>query len=462
MKKIKEKKERQKVEAAAMLAEATEAYDETGKELSATVEFFDATKESCEVKTKEWQERSKLRKAELEGVTKAIEILTSEDAKKLFAKAIKPGQETFLQIDSISSLHKPKAVNFDAMYEKLKARAAKSHSLRLAALAAQVRLAKAGHFEKVLGAIDKLIAELGEEQEADTKKRDECLEQYQDIAKESAKLEWKIKNNDAMIEKLEGLIKKREEEKKATIKEIEKTEKEIKEMKDERKKENEAFVEAKKDDEDAIVLLKKAKDVLMEFYKKEGVKMGDVQGSVKLLQADPLSDPDVAPDATFSDKGKRKGETKGIISIMTMIIEDLEMEITNEVKAEEEAQLAFEKALAIAEKLVEDLEAKKVSLEEAIAKRKKEKTEEKADKKDNEKDLDAQKKKKKEIKEDCDYMIEKYEERRGYREAEADALTEAKEFLANYYSDNAEELLQTAPVAPKFSFSHLTSPQLRA
>merc|ERR1719335_575474 len=104
--------------------------------------------------------------------------------------------------------------------------------------------------------------------------------------------------------------------------------------------------------------------------------MGPVQGSVKLLQADPLSDPDVAPDATFSDKGKRKTQTKGIVSIMTMIIEDLEMEISNGIKNEEKAQLAFEEALAVAEKLVEDLEEKKTSLEEAIAKRKSEKKDE--------------------------------------------------------------------------------------
>merc|ERR1719476_635537 len=140
---------------------------------------------------------------------------------------------------------------------------------------------------------------------------------------------------------------------------------------------------------------------------------------------------------------------------MTMIIQDLEAEVANEVKAEEEAQLAFEEALAAAEKVLEELEAKKVNLETLIAKRKKEQTEEEKDKKSNEKDLAAQKKAKDDIKEDCDYMIKKYTERRKYREAEMAALTEAKEFLANYYDTPEEGLLQSPPVqsaVPKFSF----------
>merc|ERR1711972_610166 len=208
----------------------------------------------------------------------------SDDAKKLFAKSIKPGLETtFLQLEATVGAHKPKVRgdNLESAYQKLKARASKSHSLRLAALAAQGRMAKVGHFDKVIEAIDKLIAKLAKEQDDDTKKRDECEEKYQDIAQETAKINWKIKNNEAKIKKLEQLIKDREEDKKKTIQDITDTKKEIKDMKDERKKENEAFVQAKKDDLDAIELMKKAKDVLMDYYNKNDVKMGPVQGSVK-------------------------------------------------------------------------------------------------------------------------------------------------------------------------------------
>jgi len=361
----------------------------------------------------------------------------------------------------------------DALYGKLKAKATSSHSLRLASLAAQVRLAKAGHFDKVIKSIDDLIVVLDKEQDSDTKKRDDCQEQYQDIAKESAKLDWKIKNNKAKIQKLQSLIEKREEEKEATIKEITATTENIKEMKAERTKENKEFIQAKKDDISAIALLRKAKEAMLDFYKKEGVKMGKIQGSTKLLQSDgdysasvldvldagPMEDIDKAPDATFSGKGKRKAQSKGIVSILTMIIEDLQSEVKNETKNEADAQSSFEAALKAAEKLLEDLNAKKVSLEQAIAKRKKEKLAENKDKKSNEGDLDDQKKEMKSIKTDCDYMVSKYTERAKYRTAEVEALTDAKEFLANYF-DSALVQTASAPGAG-MSFSRLASPHLR-
>jgi hypothetical protein len=61
----------------------------------------------------------------------------------------------------------------------------------------------------VIKAIDELIGVLAKEQESDTKKRNTCEEDYQDIAQESKKLEWKIKNHKAQITKLENLIAER-------------------------------------------------------------------------------------------------------------------------------------------------------------------------------------------------------------------------------------------------------------
>merc|ERR1712203_442886 len=102
-----------------------------------------------------------------------------------------------------------------------------------------------------------------------------------------------------------------------------------------------------------------------------GIEMGPVQAGVKdaFMQEDPefaISE-DQAPEAVFSSKGKRKNESKDIVSIMTMLIEDVADEIKNAMKAEEEAQLAYEEQMATAEKLLAALKTKKVNLEEAIA-----------------------------------------------------------------------------------------------
>merc|ERR1719364_427373 len=94
------RKETEKAEAEAMLADTTKAYEDTEKQMNADIEFFGQTKEACLSKHEEWTVREKLRDEELEGIDKALEILTSDDARALFAKSIKPGVESFLQISS--------------------------------------------------------------------------------------------------------------------------------------------------------------------------------------------------------------------------------------------------------------------------------------------------------------------------------------------------------------------------
>ena len=84
-----------------------------------------------------------------------------------------------------------------------------------------------------------------------------------------------------------------------------------------------------------------------------------MQGSINLLQKKraPVFEvsADQAPDSTFSSAGKSSGASKGIISTLTMIKEDLDDEISNGVKEEEESQAEFEAQLAAAKKLTQDL-----------------------------------------------------------------------------------------------------------
>merc|ERR1719379_2931254 len=88
--------------------------------------------------------------------------------------------------------------------------------------------------------------------------------------------------------------------------------------------------------------------------------MGEVQGSTKLLQDD-------APDATFSSAGSRKGQNKGIVSILTMLKEDLQDEIKNGAKEEAATHAKFEAAVADAKATIARLTERKTNLEESIA-----------------------------------------------------------------------------------------------
>lgn len=420
--------EKDKADAAVELVRATQNYDDTEAQMEADIFFFDETVSACETKKEEWDERSKLRTEELEGVKKAIEILTTDEARELFNKAMmKPDSDggkgisaSFLQVDALPAAQKN-------AFQVLKVLATKTQSLSLARVAAQVRLATGGHFDEVIAAIDKVIGVLKTEQEEDNKKKEQCAEEYFKINKTSADLNWKIDNNKAEIEKLEIMIKKSEEEKKITIEKIDEVKEQIADMKKVREAEKKAFEEAKKDDEDSVALLKTAKEALMAYYEKHDI----TSAYEALVQKDPEFDRgDLAPDAKFSGKDKRALQTKSIVSLMGNIIEDLKTEIANEVAAEEEAVKAFEKALTAAEELQASLETKKANLETAIADGKKDKDDEEDKKTANEKDLKSEVDYKAKIKDDCDFAINSWQSRYDKRKAEMDGLVEAKDYLA--------------------------------
>merc|ERR1712139_500492 len=99
------------------------------------------------------------------------------------------------------------------------------------------RTAKFGHFEDVIKAIDEMLKTLQEEGAADLAKKEQCLDEYQNIEQTVKDLDWKIKNNLAKIAKLEKLIELRTKEKEEAIQKKEETKQYMKDLADERKEE---------------------------------------------------------------------------------------------------------------------------------------------------------------------------------------------------------------------------------
>jgi len=309
-------------------------------------------------------------------------------------------------------------------------------------LAVSVRTAKAGHFDAVMKAIDDMVTTLNEEGEADRAKKNQCNDEYQKIAQTLGDLDWKIKNNEATIDKKEKLIELRTQEKQETIDQINDTMDYQRKITDTRKEEHDAFKQAKSDDQAAIELLNMAKDALTAFYDKNA-KLGKIQGN--LLQADPAFavSEDQAPEAEFSGKGNRKGMSKGIVSMMDMIIQDLEDEVSNGGKNEAKSQASYEGEMNTSDELLKNLHATESNLVDIIAKRGEEKTEENLDMGANTKDRNAEQDYKDKITPDCDWIKKNFTPRSEARAAEMNGLVSAKEFLAGKSS-----LLQLKVEAP--------------
>jgi len=417
-----------------LLADAQLLFAETEKEMKADIEFFDMLKKMCLDKYEEWMIRKKQYAEELDGIAEALKILTSDESRELFATSIKPGMEqSFLQVSSTGGEGSADA----SAYRALKLAATRTHSLRLAALAATVKEAAVGHFDEVIKDIDQMIQVLKDEQADDITKRDECKQEYHEVASNVAQLDWEIEKNLAKIAKLEKLIAKREDSKAEALATIEATEKEIVEMEDQRKAEHAAFLAAKAADESAIELLTQAKAALTKYYTDNKIKLGKVQESIKaaLVQKQPGSpefeiSEEQAPDANFQKKDHTKQQSKGIVSILTMIIEDLGSEIKHSIADEVATQTEHEASVATAKKLIAELEDKVKQLNEIIATRKEEMTEEHELMDDNNESLQSEHKHKKEITPDCDWILNAFAGRAEKRAAEMEGLTAAKEFLA--------------------------------
>jgi septal ring factor EnvC (AmiA/AmiB activator) len=421
---IRDKKSTEKAEAEAMLADTTKAYEDTEKQMEADIEFFGETKDACMAKHEEWTVREKMRNAELDGMNKALELLTSDEARELFAASIKPGVG-FLQISSTPALLQQSSEAPSAKaYNTLKGMAKKAHSVRFAALAVHIRSSKAGHFDKVIGEIDKMLSTLTKEGQDDQDKKDQCLEEYQEITKTVKDLDWKIKVNKAEIEKFEKLIELRTKEREETIQKIKETNQYIADITKQRKEENDDYLQAKKDDEAAVALLEKAKGAMAKFYEEQGIKVSFAQ------EPEFARSEDDAPDASLSSKGNNQNAAKTILSLFAYIIEDLTDELSNAKKDEANSQAEFEEEKATAEKLVDDLTEKKDTLKQIIAKRNDDKVEENKDMKENNVDRDAELKYQAKITPDCDWIIKNFDGRAEARAAEMAGLTTAKEFLA--------------------------------
>merc|ERR1719343_1258386 len=71
-------------------AQAKEDSADTSKSLSADEQFLTMLKEKCQMTDKEWEERSKTRQLEMEAVSKALAILSTDDAHDLFTRTFNP------------------------------------------------------------------------------------------------------------------------------------------------------------------------------------------------------------------------------------------------------------------------------------------------------------------------------------------------------------------------------------
>jgi len=303
-------------------------------------------------------------------------------------------------------------------------------------------------FEKVIKMIDDMVANLKQEQIDDDSKKEYCtlqLDQAEDKAKE---LQGKVEDLTTSIEEKEGLIKEATEEIKMLTKSIKKLDKSVSDATYQRKKEHDEFVELMSSNNAAKELMNFAKNRLNKFYNPKLHKAEEAAPSFVQIREHNNAHKDAPepPPATWEGGYKKKGEeTNGVISMIDLLIRDLDKEMTEAKTEEDNAQKDYEemmndsakkraadtKAMAAKEAAKAEAEEGKVAAEES--------------KMSEFKELTATKQYEQQLHSECDWLIQNFDLRKSMRAEEMDNLKQAKAVLSGAEFSLLQSKAKAAP-----------------
>jgi len=422
--------------------EAQEEVDALTTQVSNDEKYISQAEASYADKVAEWKERKRLRTEEIASISKAIEILASDDAKDLMSSSFKSQGNFFLQEHASSTRCQRKRAT--KVVHKLRDMAAKHSDPRLSALAVSVHNhAKThGHFDKIVAEVMKMVSDLHEEADEDLKTKETCEADRMSNTKTAKKSAQSMDDETALINRKKADIEAMQKEIAGIVAHIKELKLQLEEAMIQRTKENVEYKAAKADDEAASVLIGKSKDVLEKFYADNGLALAQtahrsVQPEVVAGEAPP------PPPTTWADPyGGNKGSTNGIISLLEMVKADVEKDIKTATAAEEKAKTDYDTFKTDTEALIKSLEGEKTSLEGEVGDAETAIVDAKATRKDKKKVLDDTMAFLRSIATSCDYMAVNFELRKANREAEIDGLIEAGTSLEGGVFDKEAGFLQ--------------------
>jgi septal ring factor EnvC (AmiA/AmiB activator) len=390
------------------LAQAKEDIEDTKATLSADEEYLMMLKEKCSITDSEWEERQKTRQLEMEACSKALAVLSSDDAHDLFKNTFNPD---FLQRSMVSEPEKREkaaTVLVDASQ--------KWHNPRLSALANQVKL---DAFTKVKKAIDDMIAQLNKEKEDEIKHKDFCTDELNQNQLQTEKKEREKIDLQAKIEDLELTIKTLTEQIETLKSEIAEMQVQMKRNGEDREKSNKEFQQTVADQRASVVLLNKALEILKGFYDKEGA-------AFLQKKQEPAGPP---PPPGFKEY-KKNPQSSGVMAMITQIIEDAKAMEAEAIKAEESGQEAYEAFIKETNASIEAKSKDIANKSEAKGKAEDYLAQANAELDATNVELDELSAYNAELHASCDFILKNFDIRQTARDEEIEALKQAKAILS--------------------------------
>jgi hypothetical protein len=389
-------------------AQAKEDIEDTKNTLSADEQFLMMLKEKCSMTDAEWEERQKTRQLEMEAVSKALAVLSTDDAHDLFTKTFNPSllqKESSMQSDRRSQASK-----------LLQAVAQKLNNPRLATLAVRVRL---DAFTRVKKAIDDMVAQLLKEKDDEIKHKDFCVDEFNTNELQTEKKEREKADLIAKIEDLEMTIKQLTEAIEQLKAEIAEMQVQLKRAGEDREKENKEFQMTVADQRATQKLLTAALNILKGFYEKKA--------KAALLQTNQPAGP---PPPPGFEAYKKNAAAPGVMGMIQQIINDAKAMEAETIRSEEDAQKAYEDFVKQTNASIEAKSKDIVNKSETKAKAEADLVEAKENKEAVMLELEQLANYKAELHSSCDFVLKNFEIRQTARDEEIEALKQAKAILS--------------------------------
>merc|ERR1719211_770409 len=390
-------------------AQAKEDLEDTKKSLSADEQFLMMLKEKCAMTDKEWEERQKTRQLEMEAVSKALAVLSGDDAHDLFTRTFNPA---LLQEASAEVSQRRAAAS--AVLSRV---AQKVQNPKLATLAYRVKL---DAFTRVKKAIDDMIAQLLKEKEDEIKHKDFCVDEFNANQLETETKEREKKDLIAHIEELEATINALAEAIATLKSEIAEMQVQLKRAGEDREKQNKEFQLTIADQRETQKLLKAALGVLQDFYGKAAASASFAQ------KQEPVGPP---PPPGFEEY-KNNAASGGVMSMIQQIITDAKAMEAEAIRSEEDAQKAYEDFVKETNNSIEAKSRDIVNKSDLKAKAETDLVETKKAKEAVLLELEQLSNYNAELHQSCDFVLKNFDLRQTARDEEVEALRQAKAILS--------------------------------
>jgi len=356
----------------------------------------------------EWEERQKTRQLEMEAVSKALAVLSSDDAHDLFTKTFNP---SLLQKESSAKSERRTQAS-----KLLKAVAKKFSNPRLATLAEAVQL---DAFTRVKKAIDDMVSQLLKEKEDEIKHKDFCTDEFNTNELQTEKKTRVKQDVEAKISDLEMTIKQLTEAVDALKGEVSELQVQMKRAGEDREKQNKEFQMTVADQRATQKLLQQAVNVLKGFYAKKAAL-------VQVSSTEPAGPP---PPPGFSEY-KKNAAAGGVMGMIQQIINDAKAMEAEAIRAEEDSQKAYEEFVKDTNGSIEEKNKDIVHKSETKAKAESDLVQAKEDKSNVLLELEQLGNYKAELHGSCDFIVKNFEIRQSARDEEIEALKQAKAILS--------------------------------